>query len=94
MSKHTYTVHVVFEAEDDQAAWEIAKRLPVHTPYVYVTDADDWAEHVPEEGLCSVCGKTVNRERTGTGERMHVNCAQFNDPYPIVDVPGHHWDGN
>ena len=52
---------------------------------VHVTDSDDWAEHVGVEDICDQCGETggTNRQRSGTGSRVHAMCG---GDYAIVDV--------
>lgn len=85
---HTYALHLIIRAENDAAAvammLELAERPDVGARYV--TDADDWAEHLPEDGACWVCRLPVDRERTGTGLRTHHDCDPKKRVYPIVDI--------
>lgn len=56
-----------------------------------VTDADDWAEHVPVEDTCGECGyfsdgSPTNRRRYGGGVRICLKCGSWMDDYEIKDV--------
>lgn len=71
---HTYTVHVTVLAKNDLQAWSTAYAIAgSDRVLVSVTDADDWAEHV------------TDRERVGTGRRVHHDCSMLG-AYPIEDV--------
>jgi len=55
---------------------------------VFVTDADDWSEHIDNEALCADCGVTTDRSRVGNGKRVCPACIEESGatPYPIMDV--------
>lgn len=88
--KHTYTLHVTFEAETDAQALLVRDGLAALMPGIpatdlHLTDADDWAEHVTP---CNFCSAPVERQRAGIGSRVHAHCAPMigASDYPIVDT--------
>lgn len=105
---HTYTIHLTVGAKNDAEAMvsarlaydAVKKTLTVPTPNGYVvdsaflTDADDWAEHIDlEEGLCKLCGGPAgDRLRLGCGGRVCPTCydnppeGRLLKPYTIEDV--------
>lgn len=81
---YTYTVHLQFRAESDEAARATASTIEAivrANDYwlvegTHVTDADDWAEHV---GARCGCGQpTINRVRVGIGKRVCSDCLNAN----------------
>lgn len=91
--RHTYAVHLVITAESDDDARRIAEA--VHAGAIlqgadpiaaHLTDADDWAEHVPTEDVCGDCGRAggTERRRDGRGARVCAACQGM--PYVIADV--------
>lgn len=90
--KHTYAVHLVVQADDDDQALDLTQRIverltaDPHEPTPlewHTTDADDWGEHITP---CRVCGLPANRERVGHGTRQHHEHPSGFPPYPIEDV--------
>lgn len=49
---------------------------------VFVTDADDWSEHIDNEALCADCGVTTDRSRVGNGERVCPACIEESGATP------------
>lgn len=87
---HRYAIHLEVEAADDRAAnarqaditFALRHGLPILQ--TYVTDADDWGEHIDDNERCSVCHEPVDRERAGIGVRIHATCTTY-PPYPIQE---------
>lgn len=95
MTAHTYTVHLLITATDDDEAARIAASIrdaasagtSVHG--IALTDADDWAEHLALDNpsACRSCGAPANRARIGNGQRTCPACAGFQaGTYPVIDV--------
>lgn len=103
---HTYTMHLTISAANDVDAYTLTKQVteileadPFLLPrgqgfavlQSFVTDADDWAEHVDGhgEGICTTClnERAVDRLRIGDGGRKCRACADASPlgEYPIED---------
>lgn len=82
-----YTVHLVIDAPSDEMARFEADRIASHVGVreFYVTDADDWSEHLNQ--LCACGQPTVDGLREGRGQRLCQKCADTS-PWGVYPIPG------